>query len=310
MIEVKNLKMLYGTKEVLKNISFKIEEGKTVGLLGSNGAGKSTTMNILTGYLKPEAGEIIVNGVDMRKSPKEAKKQIGYLPELPPLYKDMKVFEYLLFVADLKGVSDKKREVRRVIDLMNLKECRFDYIKKLSKGVQQRVGFAQCLIGNPKVLILDEPLVGLDPVESKKTRELIRSLQGEHIIIISSHVLKEIEELCDTILMLKDGEIVLDGSTTDTKRRNGKNIYRVLVKGNVTQIEETLKDYAALKEVCILGEQESGVYEFLLKSKNNRDIRDNILSYLMSKKFHVYGIEKLEDSLEDIFVEMNSEVEA
>ena len=307
MIEVKNLKMSYGKREVLKNISFKIKDGKTVGLLGANGAGKSTTMNILTGYLKPESGEIYINEIDMRKEPKLAKKHIGYLPEIPPLYKDMKVMEYLSFVADLKGVEDKKAEVTRVIDLMSLEDRKLDYIKKLSKGLQQRVGFAQALIGDPEVLILDEPLVGLDPAEAKKTRELIRSLQENHIIIISSHISKEIEELCSSVLMLKDGNIVLNDSTTDAKRRGNKDTYRLLVKGEVTKVEEALRSYDVLKEIRLMGEKETGVYEFIMKAKNNRDIRDNILGYLVSKKFSVYGIEKLETSLEDVFIKMNNE---
>jgi len=184
MIDVKNLTMSYGKREVLKDISFKIENGKTVGLLGANGAGKSTTMNILTGYLKPQSGEIYINDVDMRKAPQMAKQQIGYLPEIPPLYKDMKVYEYLLFVAELKKIDDKQEAVQSVIERMNLEERQYDFIKKLSKGLQQRVGFAQALLGNPEVLILDEPLVGLDPAEAKKTRELIRSLRGKCIVII------------------------------------------------------------------------------------------------------------------------------
>ncbi len=306
MIEVKNLTMSYGKREVLKDISFKINNGKTVGLLGANGAGKSTTMNILTGYLKPESGEIYVNDVDMRKSPKLAKKQIGYLPEIPPLYKDMTVIEYLLFVAELKGISNKQQAVQEVVERMNLKERQYDFIKKLSKGLQQRVGFAQALLGKPEILILDEPLVGLDPTEAKRTRELIRSLRGECIVIISSHVLKEIEELCDSILMLKDGELILNGSTTDAKRRGNKDSYRLLVKGAPEKVEDALRKYDSLKEIRMIREKETGVYEFLLKARNTRDIRDNILGYLVGKKFSVYGIEKIETSLEDVFIEINN----
>lgn len=310
MIEVKNLKMSYGKREVLKDISFKIGDGKTVGLLGANGAGKSTTMNILTGYLKPQSGEVYVNEIDMRKSPKEAKSKIGYLPELPPLYKDMKVYEYLSFVAELKGISPKDDAVCSVIDRMNLEERQYDFIKNLSKGLQQRVGFAQALLGNPEVLILDEPLVGLDPAEAKRTRELINSLHGECVVIISSHVLKEVEELCDSVLMLKNGKIILNDSTTDAKRRGNKHNYRLVIKGNISKIEEALNSYEVLKESNLIKEKEPGVYEFLLNTKNTRDIRDNILGYLVSKKFVVYGIEKVETSLEDVFIEINNEEEA
>ncbi len=308
MIKVEHLSMSYGKKEVLKDVSFQVDAGKTVGLLGANGAGKSTMMNILTGYLKPVAGEIVIQDIDMRKSPKEAKKKIGYLPEIPPLYKDMKVLEYLQFVAELKGINDKK-EVQRVITLMNLEERKLEFIKKLSKGFQQRIGFAQALLGNPDILILDEPLVGLDPAEVKATRELIQSLRHERVIIISSHVLNEIEELCDTVLMLKDGLIILDGSTTDAKRRGNKDTYRLIVKGQSVKIQDALQAYDSLKEVHLVGEKEKGIYEFLLKAKNTRDIRDHILGYLVNKKFSVYGIEKLETSLEDIFIEMNHQEE-
>ncbi len=309
MIEVKHLCMSYGKREVLKDISFRVGVGKTVGLLGSNGAGKSTMMNILTGYLKPVEGEVFIQEIDMRRNPKEAKKKIGYLPEIPPLYKDMKVLEYLYFIADLKGIDDKKNEIQRVITLMNLEERKLDFIKKLSKGFQQRIGFAQALLGNPDILILDEPLVGLDPAEAKKTRELIQKLRQDHVIIISSHVLKEIEELCDSVLMLKDGTLILDGSTTDAKRRGNKDTYRLVVKGDLIKIQEILQKYNSLQQVHLVGEKEKGVYEFLLKAKNTRDIRDHILGYLVNKKFSVYGIEKLETSLEDVFIEMNQQEE-
>lgn len=309
MIEVKNLKMSYGKTEVLNDISFTIENGKTVGLLGANGAGKTTTMNILTGYLKPTSGDVCINDINLRKMPKLAKQYIGYLPEHPPLYKDMKVLEYLLFVAELKGVKDKKEEVQRVLQIMNLEERQLDFIKKLSKGMQQRIGFAQAILGSPEVLILDEPLVGLDPAEAKRTRELIRKLKGECIIIISSHILTEIEELCDTVLMLKDGHIVLDDTTTDAKRRGNKNVYRLVIKGDCDSIYETLQCYDALKEIHLCGEKEPGVFEYILKTKNARDIRDSILGYLGSKKYSVYGIEKIETSLEDVFIKMNQKEE-
>lgn len=309
MIEVKHLSMSYGKREVLKDVSFHVEDGKTVGLLGSNGAGKSTMMNILTGYIKPVAGDIFIQDIDMRKNPKEAKRKIGYLPEIPPLYRDMKVLEYLQFVAELKGIDDTKEEIQRVITLMNLEEHQLDFIKKLSKGFQQRVGFAQALLGNPEVLILDEPLVGLDPAEAKSTRELIQSLRHEQVIIISSHVLKEIDELCDSVLMLKDGSVILDGSTTDAKRRGNKDTYRLVVKGELSKIQEALQAYTSLKQVHLVGEKEKGIFEFLLKTKNTRDIRDHILGYLANKKISVYGIEKLETSLEDVFIEMNQQEE-
>ena len=309
MIEVKNLRMAYGAKEVLKGISFEIKKGRTVGLLGVNGAGKSTTMNLLTGYMTPTEGEIHICQKDMIKHPREAKKYIGYLPEIPPLYKDMKVEEYLLFAADIKGIKDKKQEVERLLRLLDMEDKRYEFIKRLSKGYGQRVGFAQALIGNPPVLILDEPLVGLDPSEAKKIRELIRNLKEDHAIIISSHVLSEIEELCNEILMLKNGELVLDNSTIQAKRKNSSKQYCFTIKGEKDKIEEALTKFEGLHDVRYIKETEPGVYEYVGVSKNARDIRDAIFSYLVSKKFRVYGISRVESSLEDVFLEANGKEE-
>lgn len=309
MVEVKNLKMAYGKHEVLKGLSFKIKTGKTVGLLGINGAGKSTTMNLLTGYLTPTEGEILIHQTDMRKHPYEAKKHIGYLPEIPPLYKDMKVAEYLMFAADIKGIKDKKNEVKRVITLLDLEEQKVTFIKHLSKGYQQRVGFAQALLGNPEVLLLDEPLTGLDPAEAKKMKDLIRSMQEEHAIIISSHILSEIEELCHDILILKDGMLVIDQSTIGVKRRANRREYRFTIKGNKEKIQEYLEKFDGLQNVQFIGEKEPEVFEFSGITKNARDIRDSIFSYLVSKKLNVYGITKVETSLEDVFMEVNRKEE-
>ena len=307
MVEVTNLSMSYGKKEVLKDVSFQIDDGKTIGLLGANGAGKSTTMNILTGYLKPQCGEVIMNGVDMRKNPIQAKKSIGYLPEIPPLYMDMKVREYLSFVAKLKCQQSCDEEVDSVLQMMNLEDVQHVFIKKLSKGMQQRVGFAQAMLGKPEVLILDEPLVGLDPIEAKRTRELIKSMKGEHIVIISSHVLKEIEELCDSILILKDGQVVLNDSTSAAKKKGNKDAYRIVVKGKLEDITDVLQQYDGMESLRFVCEQEKGVYEFLLKTKNTRDMRDKILGYLANKRVSVYGIERIQASLEDVYIQLNEQ---
>lgn len=306
MVEVKNLKMSYGKREVLRDISFQIGDGKIVGLLGKNGAGKSTIMNILTGYLKPRAGEIYINQIDMRKRPKEAKKHIGYLPEIPPLYKDMKVWEYLTFAADMKGIRGKREEAASVMKLLDIESRQHDYIKNLSKGLQQRVGFAQVLLGNPSIMILDEPMVGLDPEEKKSMRALIQSLQKEHTIIISSHILTEIEELCNEILILKDGRLVLDDSVAGAKRKRSRNVYKLVIKGDREEIEKCLEEYEALLTIRYVGEKEKGIFEFIGAAKNTRDIRDSVFGYLVGKKFSVYGIEKVEASLEDVFIEMNN----
>lgn len=310
MVEVENLEMSYGKREVLRDISFRIGKGTIVGLLGANGAGKSTTMNILTGYLKPVQGNVYIHQIDMRKMPKTAKRYIGYLPEKPPLYMNMKVLEYLMFAADLKKIPDKYAEVLRVMQIVDIEDRQCEVIKKLSKGLQQRVGFAEVLLGNPPVLILDEPLVGLDPAESRMIRGLIKSLQPEHAIIISSHILSEIEELCNDILMLKDGRLILDNSTAAAKRRSGKNVYRLVVKGDREKISTCLENCEMLRSVRYIGETEKGVHEYSGTAKNNRDVRDNILGYLVGKRFSVYAIEKQETSLEDMFIEMNDGEEA
>lgn len=309
MIEVKNLKMAYGKQEVIKGISFHIKKGKTVGLLGVNGAGKSTIMNLLTGYLTPLEGEILIHQTDMRKHPNEAKRYIGYLPEVPPLYKDMKVEEYLAFAADLKGIHEKRKEEERVIALLGIEDRKGDFIKNLSKGYQQRIGLAQALLGNPDVLILDEPLSGLDPAEAKMMKNLILELREEHAIIISSHILSEIEELCHDILILKDGTLVLDNSTISAKRRGKRKEYLLTIKGDKRIIQECLEKFDSLQNIRYLGEKEPGVFEFSGMAKNARDIRDSIFSYLVSKKLNVYGITKVETSLEDVFMEVNSKEE-
>lgn len=305
MLEVNDLKMSYGSREVLKGISFKIEEGKIVGFLGSNGAGKSTTMNLLAGYMTPVSGNVVVCDVDMGKDPKKAKSNIGYLPEIPPLYKEMKVIEYLRFVADLKKVEDSETEISRVISLFDIEDRMYDFIGALSKGYSQRVGFAATLMGDPKVLILDEPLVGLDPSESKKIRQIIKDLEKEHCILISSHILSEIDELCNEILILKDGLLVMDKSKTSVKRRNKKNQYRLNVKGDRKNIENALNNNSSVSSVSYVKESEPGVHEFLVQSNNSRDIRDNLFGYLVSKKYNVYGINRAENSLEDVFIEVN-----
>lgn len=308
MVEVKEVRMSYGRKEVLQDVSFRIESGKTVGLLGRNGAGKSTIMNILTGYLKPDAGEIYIEQTDMRKNPIDAKKKIGYLPEVPPLYKEMKVREYLLFVAGLKKLEHKKEEVETVMHTFDLTEIEGCFIGKLSKGMQQRVGLAQAFLGNPPVLILDEPLSGLDPAEAKRTREWILSIQKQHIIIISSHVLSEIEELCNDILILKDGKIAMHESKQAAKKQEN-NAYRILVKGDKDRIEESLAAYGSLKKIHYMGEKEDQVHAFIVVAKNTRDIRDSLFGYLVGRKFNIYGISKEETSLEDLFMNMSNREE-
>ena len=213
------------------------------------------------------------------------------------------------YAAQLKGIKDYKSEVERVLILMDLKEREYDFIKTLSKGYVQRIGFAQALLGAPSVIIMDEPLSGLDPAESKKIRHLIKSLQEDHAMLISSHDLTEIEELCNEVLILKDGQLVMDNNSIRAKRRAGNNQYELIIKGNRDAIQEILTKHSALKEVKFSKEAESGVYVFLVKAKDTRDIRDSLFTYLVGKKYQVYGIRRLEHSLEDVFMEATGEEE-
>lgn len=310
MIKVEDVTIAYGKKQVLNHIHFQIKKGDVVGLLGKNGEGKSTTMNILTGYLSPDEGKVWISDIDMGKDPKSAKKKIGYLPEKPPVYKDMKVIEYLQFVAELKNVKPVDEEVKRVMVLLDLWDRRYDYIKVLSKGWQQRVGFAQCLIGDPEIFILDEPLVGLDPKESKIIRNLILELSKEHTILISSHILSEIEELCNQIMILKDGQMILDDSLQHAKNHKTNHQYKLTVKGDKDAILQLLNHSDLLSDVQYIKEEEQGVHRFVVCAGQKQDIRDNLFGLLVGKKYSVYGIEHFENTLEDVFMEYSGKEEA
>lgn len=209
MIEVKSLTKRYGDNLALDDLTFTLEDGLIYGFLGPNGAGKSTTMNIITGYIAPTSGQVTINGHSIIDEPKEAKRHIGYLPEVPPLYGDMTVSEYLSFAAELKGIPKKQRaaEIERVMDTAKLEEVGDRLIANLSKGFRQRVGLAQAVMGMPDIIILDEPTVGLDPKQIIEIRDLIRGLAGEHTVILSSHILSEIQELCDKIIIIHQGQM-------------------------------------------------------------------------------------------------------
>ena len=251
MIEVKNLTKRYGGVKALDNISFTAESGEVLGLLGPNGAGKSTTMNIITGYLGATSGAVLIDGVDILEEPKKAKAKIGYLPEIPPLYQDMTVRRYLEFIFDLKKVRlPKKAHVEEVMEIVKISDVADRVIKNLSKGYRQRVGFAGALMGNPPVLILDEPTVGLDPKQIIDIRRLIQSLGKKHTIIFSSHVLSEVAAVCDRVVMINNGKIVADSATeTLGETVNGGGVLSLEVEGSPNTVREALGAVEGVKRV-------------------------------------------------------------
>ena len=241
MIEVKNLVKKYGSHAAVNDLSFTVETGKVVGFLGPNGAGKSTTMNMITGYIAPTEGEVLIDGIDIMDEPELAKKNIGYLPEIPPLYPDLRVREYLSFVADLKKVPKKERdiEVHKIMSKTKTLDVSERLIKHLSKGYKQRVGLAGAMIGNPDILILDEPTVGLDPSQIIEMRELIRELSKNHTVLLSSHIMQEISAVCDEIIIINEGKMITkDTPENITKKMVDTNGVHIIVKGDKTKLKE------------------------------------------------------------------------
>jgi ABC-2 type transport system ATP-binding protein len=312
MLLVKDLVKHYGKQEALKGISFHVEQGQIVGLLGENGAGKSTTMNIVTGYISATSGEVFIQGIDILTHPKEAKRLLGYLPEQPPLYEKMTVREYLKFVAELKGFKGKaaEEEVTLVMAKTNIQERESMLIQHLSKGYKQRVGLAQALIGNPPLLILDEPMVGLDPNQMIEIRQLIRSLAGDHAVILSSHILSEIESICDHIIILSHGEVVAENETKKLETENSvHNRLRIVIKGDKQEIFRLGRETELLKNLEYVRDVEPGVYEFRAIGSENRDIRDELFLLFAEHKMVVYSLNMEQLSLEDVFMKLTGKGE-
>lgn len=285
MIEVKNLTKRYGTNTALNNVSFTVEEGTIVGFLGPNGAGKSTTMNIITGYLSATSGSVTVQGKNTLENPNEVKKLIGYLPELPPLYMDMTVKEYLNFMYELKGVKlDRKQHIGEICRLTKIDNVYTRLIGNLSKGYKQRVGIAQALLGNPPVLILDEPTVGLDPKQIIEIRNLIKSLGRNHTIILSSHILPEVQAVCERVIVMNNGCLVADGAT-DTLAHDLSAEHRIIARidGPESEILQAIRGMEHIVEVYSLGEKEKGVFEISIEGEPNYDLRRNLFALLTRK---------------------------
>lgn len=306
MIEITNLVKRYGNKFAVDDISFNVNEGEIVGFLGPNGAGKTTTMNIITGYLSSTSGNVKVNGLDVLDYPMEAKKMIGFLPEQPPLYFDMTVFEYLSFVYDLKNCKlNRIRHINEICEVVKINDVQHRLIKNLSKGYKQRVGIAQALIGNPKIVIFDEPTVGLDPKQIIEIRNLIRSLGSDHTVILSTHILPEVQAVCDRILIINGGKIIADEKTENITRVVDENRrYTVKICGPQREILNHIKAMSDITYAEVLSERENDSFTFLIESRSGVDIRKPLFYQMSEKNWPIIGLEAAGTNLEDIFIKL------
>ena len=304
MIKLEHLVKNYGNNCAVDDISLQIGEGEIVGFLGPNGAGKSTTMNILTGYLSSTSGRVSVAGIDILDNPLDAKRQIGYLPEQPPLYLDMTVDEYLRFHYDLKGCTlSREAHLSEVCDVVHISDVRRRVIRNLSKGYRQRVGIAGALIGNPRVIIFDEPTVGLDPKQIIEIRNLIRSLGKNHTVILSTHILQEVQAVCDRIIIINKGRIVADEKTENITRviENNRR-FNAKICGPQAQVLTTLRSLSGIVYAEALAERDGDACTYMIESAAGVDIRKKLFFTLAEKGWALIGLEALGLSLEDIFI--------
>lgn len=307
MIEVKNLVKKYGNYTAVNNLSFKVEKGQVYGFLGPNGAGKSTTMNIIIGYLSATSGEVIINGHNIFEEPQEAKKYIGYLPELPPLYQEMTVKEYLKFVAELKKIPKKDRldMIDQAMEMTKITDMQDRLIRHLSKGYKQRVGFAQAILGFPEIIILDEPTVGLDPKQIIEIRDLIKKLSEDHTIILSSHILSEISAVCDKILIINKGELVAEGTPDElSEMAQSTQEVKLRIKGAKSAIENVLKGMAKVHRQEFSVSDEEGTVDVLVYAVKEQDIREDLFKTFAKNDMPILSMNAYVKSLEDIFLEV------
>ena len=310
MIEVKNLTKVYGDHTAVDNLSFKIYNGKIYGLLGPNGAGKSTTMNMMTGCLSPTSGSVRINGFDVVKEPVKAKKCIGYLPEIPPVYGELTPYEYLLFVAEAKGVSYERavRQVQEVMEMTDIMDMRDRLIKNLSKGYRQRVGIAQTILGDPDIIILDEPTVGLDPKQIIEIRSLIRALGETKTVIISSHILAEIKEMCDHVLIISGGKLIANSPIEELQDSVSAGMkIRLSVRGDADGIIAALNEIEEIDSCTLEASHEEGVVALTLKTKSETDLRDRIFFAMADRRYAVISMEREEESLESVFLRLTDD---
>ena len=307
MIEVKNITKKYGSFTAVDNISFKIEEGEIIGLLGPNGAGKSTTMNMITGYIEPTEGEISIEGYDISKKSKKAKAQIGYMPEGVPLYSDLTVKEFVTYMAELKKVDRKtrKEKVEKIIEQTGLKEVEKKLTRNLSRGYKQRVSMAGALVGEPKILILDEPTVGLDPKQITEIRALIKELGNTHTIILSSHILSEVSQICNKVIIINKGKIVaIDTPENLEKKVSTNNATYVTVEDTENKIETIKEKIPEIKNFKLIKENEDGTKQYVLESDKDVDLRKIVFNEFAKENITIFEMKKADTTLEDAFMKL------
>lgn len=311
MIEVSNLVKKYGDHTAVDHLSFQIEKGKIYGFLGPNGAGKSTTMNMITGYIASTEGKVMIDGHDILEEPEAAKKCIGYLPEMPPLYFDMTVLEYMKFAADLKKIprNQKDKQIKEVMDMVKITDMKDRLIKNLSKGYRQRTGLAAAILDFPDIIILDEPTVGLDPKQIIEIRELIRTLAKDHTVILSSHILAEVQEICDDILIISKGKLIAEGNPDELEElTHGKETIELTILADETSVKQVLSDFSDIDDVNWLDVSKDSCHIQINTNKDSQEICADLSLKFAQKKMPVTQMFVNKATLEDIFLELTGDV--
>lgn len=307
MIEVKNVTKKYPNIKAVDNINFTIKDGEVVGFLGPNGAGKTTTMNMITGFIEPTEGQIIINGFDIVKKSKKAKKQIGYMPEGVPLYTELTAREFVNYMAELKDVKAKERKetVEKAIEETGLKDVQNKLIKNLSRGYKQRVSMAGALVGNPEVIILDEPTVGLDPKQITEIRSLIKELGKKHTVILSSHILSEVSQICERVIIINHGKIVaIDTPENLENKTKEKNTILVTVEDKNEKMKNLKEEVKEIEEIKLVKDNEDGTKQYAVTSADKVDLRKKIFEILPKQDITIFELKKDESTLEDAFIKL------
>lgn len=307
MIELKNVTKKYGNLVAVDNISFDVKDGEIIGLLGQNGAGKSTTMNMITGFIEPTEGDIIINGYDISKKAKKAKKQIGYMPENVPLYTELSVKEFVSYMAELKLINKKERKeaVQKALENTGLIEVQNRIIRNLSRGYKQRVSMAGALVGDPEILILDEPTVGLDPKQVVEIRNLIKKLKEKHTVIISSHILSEISQICDRVVIINKGKLIaIDTPASLEEKTKEQNVILLTVEDKQNRMENIKEKIEEIKEISMVKDNEDGTKQYKIVSQSEIDLRKKLFEVLPKEEITIFELKKSESTLEEAFIKL------